>query len=136
VRLDHRIQVGIEEQFVAGDDRPVERDLLVAVQHPLHVDRHVELVEDLGLHLPPGHREERQRGDQPVVAGLLGGLFVVVGGMVVFHGASELADLLPVHLEVVRIPVVRADDLFSDGHASLTPSVDVLGGASLSAPPG
>ena len=49
VRLDHRVQVGVEPQLVADHDRAVEDQFLVAVQHALHVDRHVELVEDLVL---------------------------------------------------------------------------------------
>jgi hypothetical protein len=36
--------------------------------------------------------------------------------MIVLDRDSELADLLPVDLEIVRIPVVGSDDVFSDGH--------------------
>src|SRR6185312_1947562 len=68
------------------------------------------------LHLAARHREKRQRCHQAVVTDLFGGVFVVMRGMVVLDRAREFADLLPADLEMVRIPVVGSDDVFSNGH--------------------
>src|SRR5258707_13803567 len=37
--------------------------------------------------------------------------------MIVLNSPRELADLLPVDLEVVRVPVVGSDDVVGDAHA-------------------
>ena len=64
-----------------------------------------------------GDRQEGQRRDQRVIAAFLGGVLAVVGRVVVLDGPRELTDLLSVDLEVVRVPVVGSDDVFSDAHA-------------------
>src|SRR6202040_2794170 len=94
-------------------------------QHPFHVDRYVEVVEDLQLHAAARHRQERQGSHQGVIPDLLGGLLAVVGRMVVLDGARELTDLLPVDLEIVRVPVVGSDDAVGDAHAGRSP-LDLL----------
>ena len=119
VRFDDRIQIRVEPQLVAVQDRAVEYQLLVAVQHALHVDGYVELVEDLQLNPSPRHRDEGQRRDQRVVAALLGGVLAVVGRMLVLDGFGELTDLLPADLEVIGVPVVGSDDLFGDSHPAV-----------------
>src|SRR6202048_3566196 len=45
--------------------------------------------------------------------------------MVVLDGAREPTDLLPVDLEVARVPVVGSDDVVGDAHAGRSP-LDVL----------
>ena len=93
-----------------GQDRPVEPELLVAVEDPGDVDRDAELGEDLQLHPPSRDRQERQRRHQLGITGVGGVGLVVVRRVVVFDRERELPDLLASDLEVVRCPVMAADE--------------------------
>ncbi|SHU48448.1 Uncharacterised protein [Mycobacteroides abscessus subsp. abscessus] len=106
VRFQDAVQVAVEVQPVADPDRPMELELLIAVQHPCDIDGQVHLGEYLVLHSPSG---DRQEGDGCDHAG--------VDLALVLDGRREFAHLLAAHLEVIGVAVVRSDDVLADGHA-------------------
>ena len=123
MRLQNRIQPGVEIQLVSGDYRSVEKDLLVAVNDPGEVDAHVELFENLQLNLTAGHGDKGQRRHHVGVTGGPGRLLVGVQRVIGLNSRGVLADLLPADQEVVVIPVVGSDDVAGEGHAeSLSPT--------------
>ena len=44
-----------------------------------------------------------------------------MGWVLVLDGPGELADLLPVDLEIVWVPVVGSDDFLGDAHGGVLP---------------
>ena len=110
-------RLGVEP--VAGDDRPVQLEALLAV----HDQRVVE--PELGVHDQAlGGREahgdeERRRRDDVAVAERLRGRGVVVGRVLVADRRREAPDVAPRHLEGLARGGGAAQEVAVEGHRAV-----------------
>ena len=91
----HRVDGRGGDQPVAGPDRSVVGEPLLAVHHPAVVDRDLGVLEDDVAGTQAHHDGEGGRGDDVGVTGGPGGRGVPVDRVGVTERRSELGDLLP-----------------------------------------
>src|SRR5271156_1027197 len=120
VRLPNRVHIHVAVQLVADLNRLQELQHLIDLHNLLVLYADVGMREKRGLGLVAEHRDECQRCQQPVITELRGGLLLEEEGVIILDGAGVLADLLPLHDVVLRVPVVHPDDVFAQSHGSRT----------------